>query len=201
MQARKSEQDSDGETQSSASDRVFQVWSKSEDIAVHFNDLIMRWRLQAVGGLAAIATLAGFVVGDADTLRVRYRAMIMLSALLACGWVGVGALDLFYYRKLLQGAVQTILRLEEQMSDVHLSTDIEEAAKSGARWAPWLFYGLGLAPLLVFIVWASAQLCSTPPNELDKRRDAPAAIEDVLQPPSSSPATIALPPLHQQRIR
>jgi hypothetical protein len=32
-----------------ADQRAFEVWSKSEDVAVHFNDLIMRWRLQAVG--------------------------------------------------------------------------------------------------------------------------------------------------------
>ena len=55
------------------------AWEKREDIAMHFNDLIMRWRLQAIGGLAGFVTLAGFVVGDAASPQVRYRAMLIFD--------------------------------------------------------------------------------------------------------------------------
>lgn len=61
---------------------IVEVWKKYEDVAMHFNDLIMRWRLQAIGGLAGLVTLAGFVVGDAETLTVRYRVMLILSGVL-----------------------------------------------------------------------------------------------------------------------
>src|SRR5262249_39812686 len=37
---------------------VLAQWSKYEDIAMHFNTLIIQFRLQAVGGMAALATLA-----------------------------------------------------------------------------------------------------------------------------------------------
>lgn len=146
------------------------VWEKSEDVAIHFNDLIMRWRLQAVGGLAAITTLAGFVVGDADTFRDRYKAMLMLSLFLACAWVGVAVLDLFYYRLLLLGSVRSIRKLEDQLPHIQLSTDIDLVAGKGAKVAPWIFYALGLFPLLVLMAWAGWRLTALTDGELDRVR-------------------------------
>ena len=35
------------------------LWEKYEDIAMHFNDLLMRLRTQALAGIAAISTLVG----------------------------------------------------------------------------------------------------------------------------------------------
>src|SRR5688572_11459582 len=103
---------------------VVQLWMKYEDIAMHFNDLIMRWRIQAIGGLATLVTVAGFVVGDAASLAVRYRAMLILSAMLTCAWIGVAIIDLFYYRKLLMGAVASILKLEETTNGIKFSTNV-----------------------------------------------------------------------------
>ena len=141
------------------------LWTKYEDVAMHFNDLIMRWRLQAIGGLAGLLTLAGFVVGDASTLLVRYRAMLILSGVLAFGWVGVACIDLFYYRRLLQGAVDAILDLESRTGGrILLSTQIEDRARRGSDVMPWVFYSLGLIPVLGIIGWAIYQLANLPPE-------------------------------------
>jgi hypothetical protein len=35
---------------------VFEVWTKYEDIAMHFNDLLIRLRTQALGAIAALGT-------------------------------------------------------------------------------------------------------------------------------------------------
>jgi hypothetical protein len=40
-------------------------------------------------GLAGLVTLAGFVVGGAATLDVRYRAMLIFSGVLIFGWVSL----------------------------------------------------------------------------------------------------------------
>ena len=50
---------------------LLEVWKKYEDIAMHFNDLIMRWRLQAMGGLATLVTIGGFV---ANAVGYRYSS-------------------------------------------------------------------------------------------------------------------------------
>lgn len=144
----------------------FAIWDKYEQVAMHFNDLIMRWRLQAIGGLAGVVAVAGFVVKDSDP-DYQYRAMLLLSLALTVGWVGIAIIDLFYYRRLLQGAVKAILALEESTPRIQLSTLIEKNAKSGAAVTPWLFYSCGLLPLLGFAVWASVNMradASIPPG-------------------------------------
>ena len=141
---------------------VVDVWKKYEDVAMHFNELIMRWRLQAIGGLAALVTAAGFVVGDATTLLVRYRAMLILSLMLTFAWVAVGLIDLVYYRRLLRGAVDAILEVEKAHPQLTLSTQIEQRAAAGSVYGPILFYATGLVPLLGIVWWAWSQLGSLP---------------------------------------
>jgi len=141
--------------------QLFEVWKKYEDIAVHFNDLIMRWRLQAMGGMATLVTLGGFVASDATTRTVGFRAVFILSGMLTCAWMGVGFIDLFYYRKLLKVAVAGILKLENNNPSIDLSTRIEDEAKWGGTFAPWVFYLLGLAPLIAILVWSGMQLCDS----------------------------------------
>lgn len=145
-----------------AKELQLKAWEKHEEVAMHFNDLIMRWRLQAIGGLAGFVTLAGFVVGDAASPQVRYRAMLILTSVIAFAWVAVAAIDLFYYRRLLQGAVDAIIELERKSRLLNLSTRIEEFAAGGSRWAPWVFYSGGLVPLLGIIGWAVYNLATLP---------------------------------------
>lgn len=149
------EYDFDPERVSKVSKQAMYLWRHYEAVAMHFNDLIMRWRLQAIGGLAALVTAAGFVVGGADDLGVRYRAMFLLSTTLFFGWIGVACIDLFYYRRLLAGAVEALTVLESKLPDVKLSTLIERHAKSGSEWAPIAFYVIGAVPLLLIVGWAA----------------------------------------------
>jgi hypothetical protein len=48
---------------------VFEVWKKYEEITMHFNDLLMRLRTQALAAVAALATIVGiFSKAGADAL-------------------------------------------------------------------------------------------------------------------------------------
>lgn len=139
---------------------ALELWKKYEDVAMHFNDLLMRWRLQAIGGLAGLVTLAGFVVGDATTLTVRYRAMFILGGVLALGWIGVAIIDLFYYSRLLRGAVDALLAIERANPPITLSTIIENRAKKASVVTTWIFYICGFIPLVGIIAWAIYQLAA-----------------------------------------
>jgi hypothetical protein len=138
--------------------QVFATWCKYEDIAVHFNELMMRWRLQAIGGLLTLVTLAGFVVGDAPSDEARYRAMLILSATLGMAWMGVALIDLCYYRKLLAGAVDAIIDLEVATTDLRLSQTIDARTKPAGRWLPLVFYLCSGLPLLGIALYATDQL-------------------------------------------
>jgi hypothetical protein len=88
--------------------------------------------------------------------------MLILSCMLAFAWIGVASIDIFYYRRLLKGAVDAILALERESGGLNLSTKIEERAHWGGNWAPWVFYICGLLPLLGIISWAICQLSALP---------------------------------------
>ena len=138
--------------------QAVEIWKKYEDITMHFNDLIMRWRLQAMGGLATLVTVGGFVARDATTLAFGHKAALILSGMLACAWSGIAFIDLFYYRKLLKGAVACILDFEGKCTCIDLSTKIEKDAKWGGNYAPWVFYSLGLVPVVLIFGWCAMQL-------------------------------------------
>ena len=40
-------------------DNVFKLWSKYEDVTMHFNDLILKLRFQALAGVAGLSAVAG----------------------------------------------------------------------------------------------------------------------------------------------
>lgn len=62
-------------------------------------------------------------------------------------------LDLFYYKQLLQGAVNGLLDFERQHPEIQLSTQIE-ATVGASRNVVWYAYGLMLAALLAFTGWS-----------------------------------------------
>ena len=39
---------------------IYELWQKYEKVAMHFNDLIIRLRTQALAGVAALSALTGF---------------------------------------------------------------------------------------------------------------------------------------------
>ena len=137
-----------------------EIWSKFEDVAMHFNDLLMKWRLQAIGGLAALVTLAGSVVGKIPDHDQRYWGMILLATTFLCVWSGLAVLDLCYYRKLLAGAVEDLLALESQIH-IKMSTTIERHAQKGGKFAPVVFYAFGALPLFIILAYAVVRLNCT----------------------------------------
>jgi hypothetical protein len=106
---------------------------------MHFNDLLIRLRTQALGGVAALAALAAVMVrGDLSPV-LRCSVLACAFVLLILFWVAVWILDMRYYNRLLHGAVKALLEIEElsrqnkPLAGLALSTQIEETAESGIR--------------------------------------------------------------------
>jgi hypothetical protein len=143
----------------------FAVWLEYEKIAIHFNDLILRLRIQALGGVAAISALAGLVVNEKVPADLRWKVLGFAFSVLTVFWLALAILDLCYYSRLLRGAVAAILEVEKEGTPdwprPAISTLIETAAdgsdkasagKRKAPWAPCFYYwvvGLSLATLSV----------------------------------------------------
>jgi hypothetical protein len=105
------------------------LWKEYEGVAMHFNELLIRLRTQALGGVAAISAITGFLSATKGTQTVSVlssmRLLETVFLVLAVFWVALFCLDFFYYRVLLNGAVEAILDLEKE-TGINLSTKIDQ---------------------------------------------------------------------------
>lgn len=158
------------------------LWWKYEQVAMHFNQLIIQLRVQALGGLvAASALVGGFLVKgveQADRRAFRQTAFTLLTV----AWVAIAVLDLAYYQLLLRGAVNALLKIEKGCP-FQLSTEIDEIAIGpGTFWtspSTW-YYLVPFGALVAYLVLGSAR-----PDSMSRGGTAPSP------PASHAPTTAA----------
>ena len=129
----------------------FDAWSKSEDVAMHFNGLLMSLRTKTI---ASVTAATGLIVAGTDDIN-RALSLLGLAIVMSLIWI----VDHCYYYRLLQGAVRDVMRLEESMPLVNLSHEIEKAIsvkRNGKDNVPshpgmpiLLFYGIPVTLLLL----------------------------------------------------
>ena len=151
---------------------IFELWKEYEKIAMHFNELLIKLRSQALGVVAAISVLVSVLLkGDASE-EFRWELLSGIFFLLILFWVAIWCLDFLYYNRLLLGAVDEILRLEKmsktysRIKEIHLSTVIEKAITEGLpdtkqitiiHSGRHLFYIIVLLALLAAFLFSAAQ--------------------------------------------
>jgi hypothetical protein len=98
--------------------KEFALWNKYEDVAIHFNTLIMQLRTQALAAIAGVVTVGGLAISFAgkSTRATQWHILFGTIFFLTLAWVSLGALDLLYYDRLLTGAVNAILEHEDATS-------------------------------------------------------------------------------------
>jgi hypothetical protein len=99
---------------------VFQLWSKHEDTAIHFNDLLIKLRIQILGGVSISGTLAATIEKNSHSLRYIFTSFLMI-------WIAVWILDTCYYSRLLSGAVDATIEIEKKFPGFQLSTKIKKS--------------------------------------------------------------------------
>ena len=95
---------------------------------MHFNDLLMRVRTQALGAVAGILAIAGFLIEPttSNSKGSSWQLIFLGSLALLVSWLLVFLLDLFYYSRLLWGAVDALLEIEDSTGGaIVLSTRID----------------------------------------------------------------------------
>lgn len=154
--------------------KVQDLWAKYEDVAMHFNDLLMRIRVQSVGAVAAISTLVGIFAKDGGSANMAMTWLVAagLFSAVTLIWIAIFCLDFFYYNRLLIGAVAALTELERATAEgtaiksIQLSTIIERefTEPPRTRTAPigvLLFYGV------VFLLLTGASAFSLRMHYLD----------------------------------
>ncbi len=130
------------------------LWFHYEEIAMHFNELIIQYRLQLMGGTGAIGAVAAYLILGKEDVALRNRMLILISCLMLILLCAAAFLDLFYYNKLLDGAVVALLEFEKNHPEINMSTYIHAEVQDWAKLAIWLWYGAIIVPLGIFAVWS-----------------------------------------------
>lgn len=135
-------------------DQQIELWFHYEEIAMHFNGLIIQYRLQLMGGLGAIGAVAGYLIAEKTEAVNRPGLRLVVSITLLALVSAAAYLDISYYNQLLVGAVDALLEFEKNNSSINMSTRIHEAAKG---W-PWpiihIWYSAIIVPLAIFAIWS-----------------------------------------------
>ena len=131
-----------------------ELWFHYEEIAMHFNGLIIQYRLQLMGGVGAIGAVASYLIASRTEEAMRPGLRLVVSATLLVLVCAAAYLDIFYYNQLLVGAVDALLEFEKNNPSINMSTRIHEAVED---W-PWpvihIWYGAIIVPLAVFVLWS-----------------------------------------------
>jgi len=144
------------------------LWAKYEDIAMHFNDLLMRLRSQSLAGIAAISTFVGiFTKGGSDDIRTDWLIATCIFTAAAMFWMAIWCLDILYYNRLLFGAVTALRQIEKETRDktpttgINISTLIEAEFRKPLTLA-YVFrvQGVTLFYLIVLVAVVSGALIS-----------------------------------------
>jgi hypothetical protein len=133
---------------------VVALWYHYEEIAMHFNSLTMHFRLQLIGGAAAIGTAAAYFIGGKVVDPPQRRLLrTIVSSFLVVLIISAAMLDLFYYDRLLRGAVDALLDFERNHPEIQMSTRIEAHVGWG-RHIVWVVYALIVCVLWIFTAWS-----------------------------------------------
>lgn len=143
---------------------LFEAWKQTEKVAMHFNELILGFRLKAFG---AITVGAGILGGTALSGMSASSSPSILFALAGAlvfffiVWIAVWMIDAYYYQELLRGAVDEAERLEMALGkQVQLSLLIEGRLKKASpyrigRRGFYLLTGFALfSAAVAMFVWA-----------------------------------------------
>jgi hypothetical protein len=101
-----------------------EVWKTIIDVQKHFNELEMRIRNVAVTVLAAFLAAAGYTMKENLHITLSGSTVTLTSLVLIAGtlcWLAFYGMDRFWYHRLLRGAVNQGLVIEDS-----LATDLPE---------------------------------------------------------------------------
>jgi hypothetical protein len=139
-------------------EQIIDLWWHYEEVAMHFNELLIQYRLQLMGGAGAIGALSAYLIGDkvtdiATRNWLRFLASLTLFVLISAA----SLLDLFYYNRLLLAAVDVLVEFEKAHPPLTMSTRIaNEVAFKGLPVVVGT-YLVVLVPLGLFTLWSWRQ--------------------------------------------
>lgn len=108
------------------------IWKKIIDVQQHFNDIEMRIRNLALMLLIAVIGAAGYIFEEGWTLKILNKEISYVPILLFAGlvsWMLFYFMDRHWYHRLLYGAVQQGMFVEERLRNCFPEMNLSQAIK------------------------------------------------------------------------
>lgn len=137
----------------------FELWKEYEKIATHFNELLIQLRVRALGGLGVIVAIISFAAKTKENPEINWELVMLSFAILSVIWIAIGIIDLFYYNRLLLGAVQATIKLENQ-NEKHISINFSNELRESSEGNLMSFPGLWPIYMYYVIVFIVLLLCA-----------------------------------------
>jgi hypothetical protein len=166
---------------------LLEVWKKTVDVQMHFNDLELRLRNVAMTVLAALFAAAGFSMKESLHLDLLGRdvsltGLVFVAAVII--WFAFYGMDRWWYHRLLKGAVDHGSKIEAALRayvpEIDLGGEIGRASavhvgtrKIRSDHKMDIFYGA----IVVILILAATTAFVQPPKSAPvlPEKDAPAA--------------------------
>ncbi len=141
----------------------FDVWKEHENIAMHFNGLLMQLRLRALAAVGFIVTIGGIFAKNQDN-GVNWALLSVILFIVLLAWISTYVIDRFYYNKLLTGSVKAIVELEKLddgsgipiLASTVIEKEFSNEKQSVITVVNW-FYGLTFFGILSLLIGSIAQ--------------------------------------------
>jgi len=95
---------------------------------MHFNTLLMQLRVRALGSIGLVAALLGYISKSGAGQPVQWALLAYAMLALFLIWFVIFLIDVFYYNKLLLGAVSATIELEkskEETINIQFSSQVK----------------------------------------------------------------------------
>lgn len=122
---------------------IFELWDKYETIAMHFNDLLIKLRTQALAAVAALSTIIGIFSKSGGETQSTWQVVAFAFSILLIFWIAIWVLDFCYYNPLLMGSVVALTQLEQlsqttmRVRAIDISTTIERSVAKDLPSGSW----------------------------------------------------------------
>lgn len=144
-------------------EQFFAIWCKYEDIANHFNSLIIQIRIKSLALITTVSTISAIYTSKSGVVQWQLFQSALIFQLLFL--FAVCILDLGYYNRLLKSSILAIRNLEgkrpkhTELFEPTFSTYIDN--KVGGTFAVHSFYVVSLLVFCIAIIYCGYMGSST----------------------------------------
>ncbi len=119
---------------------IYDLRAKYEDIAMHFNDFLIKLRTQALAAVAALTTIVGIFAKSEANAKTNWEMVAFALVIIIVFWIAIWTIDFCYYNRLLLGAAEALFELETaskkrlRVHHIEMSTKIRDAVAGNSPW-------------------------------------------------------------------